>query len=96
MANLIRNAMMPRLLLGTSFVILLVAVVVQGTMLSRQGRRLSALEEQVRDLRRLDLRIADAMIGSRGPARSLGQVERDVVALRQSVAEARKAARPPR
>jgi hypothetical protein len=96
MANLTRNAMMPRLLLGTSFVILLVAVIVQGTMLSRQGRRLSALEEQVRDLRRLDLRIADAMIGPRGPARSLGEVERDVAALRRSMAAAREADRPTR
>jgi hypothetical protein len=93
MADMFRKAIMLKLLLGTAFVILLVAVIVQGMMLSRQGRRLSALEEQARDLQRQSLRMADAIFGSRGPARSLGEVARDVDAVRRDMAEAREALR---
>ena len=106
MANLLRKAVIPRLLLVTAFVILLTAVVAQGTLLSHQARRLSALEDQVRGLQRLNaledqvrglrqqnLRMADAIFGSRGPARSLGEVARDMDAVRRDMAEARKFSR---
>jgi hypothetical protein len=88
-----RKAIMLNLVLGTAFVILLVAVIVQGMLLSRQGRRLSALEEQATNLRRQDLRTAGAIFGSRGPARSLREVARDVDVVRRDMAEAREALR---
>jgi hypothetical protein len=106
MANLLRKVVIPRLLLVTAFVVLSIAVVAQGTLLSRQARRLSALEDQVRSLQRLNaledqvrglqhqnLRMADAIFGSRGRARSLGEVARDVDAVRRDMAEAREASR---
>jgi hypothetical protein len=129
MASLLQRTIIQKLLLGTAFAILLVAVIVQGTMLSGQGRRLSALEEQARDLQRQtlrieeiltrrparsleevardvdairrdmaeaqtqNLRVAEAILGSRGPVRSLGKVARDVNAVRRDMAESREAVR---